>query len=411
MVWTPHLWGFGNRDVTQYIVREGADRATSLKATSAKVLSHPSNTCRPRIWDDIWGIEGSTGITLIEGAWRRALCPAPVNEGLGGIEGLGGPANVSRDSQPEGGQNRQRRARISRDEVNYGQGAPWLDMQRTSRVHWTHQHSLHQQEMREAESFPNPGHTFEVDSDCLAYANNRDNTAPWHMVWSRLHDMGLDREHRLKAWKLLHAALSCGAHKAFLQHVRHGADLQSVLPDAYCSRLGCQQELETLSHMLLLCPAAKRVWEWVRDLFLEAAGGIAPPLTVGVLLGDDQREWQPPQQMQPLWTQVRIATIHRLHEAAVQHRRGVPFTPTSIAAIIMHTLRAAMRRDIDRVDTSITTLAAQVCNSTWLRGRNPIMSAADFQTHWGRAGALYSIFQIDRSTSACQQLSHAASID
>ena len=177
MVWTPHCGALATVRSHSTSSEKGLTGQPALRRLPPKSY-HTRRILVVPGYGLTFGVLKDTGITLIEGAWRRALCPAPVNEGLGGIEGLGGPANVSRDSQPEGGQSRQRRARISRDEVNYGQGAPWLDMHRTSRVHWTHQHSLHQQEMREAESLPNPGHTFEVDSDCLAYANNRDNTAP-----------------------------------------------------------------------------------------------------------------------------------------------------------------------------------------------------------------------------------------
>ena len=33
----------------------------------------------------------------------------------------------------------------------------------------------------------------------------------WAPVWSRLHSLGLNRQHRLTAWRVLHGAIWCGA--------------------------------------------------------------------------------------------------------------------------------------------------------------------------------------------------------
>ena len=109
--------------------------------------------------------------------------------------------------------------------------------------------------------------------------------------------------------------------------------------------------------------------------------------------GGHQRHWQPGAQLQPLWTQLRIATLAALHSARVQRRKGIPTTATSVAARLVHQMRSAMLRDWQRVRgrNSLAALAEGVCCSTWLKGRQPFISLEQFQQHWGEQGALYQV--------------------
>ena len=111
-------------------------------------------------------------------------------------------------------------------------------------------------------------------------------------------------------------------------------------------------------------------------------------------MADDQRRWQPtPSHLQPLWTQLRIATLAAIHAARTQRRQGIPTTATSVAARLVHHMRAAMLRDWQRVCgcSSLAAPADGVCCSTWLRGRQPFMTLQQFQQHWGQPGALCQV--------------------
>ena len=95
--------------------------------------------------------------------------------------------------------------------------------------------------------------------------------------------------------------------------------------------------------------------------------------------------------LQPLWTQLRIATLAAIHSARTQRRKGIPTTATSVAARLVHQIRSAMLRDWQRVRgrNSLAALADGVCCSTWLKGRQPFISLEQFQQRWGEQGALY----------------------
>ena len=162
---------------------------------------------------------------------------------------------------------------------------------------------------------------------------------------------------------------------------------------AACPRPACQGQPETLTHLFLACPSSQRVWLWVSAIWTQLSGSQGPPLSAALLLADDQRAWQPETHLQPLWTQLRIATLAALQSARAQRRRGTPTTATSVAARLVHQMRSAMLKDWQRVrgQNSLAALADGVCCSTWLRGRQPFITLEQFQQHWGQPGALYQL--------------------
>ena len=79
---------------------------------------------------------------------------------------------------------------------------------------------------------------------------------PWQPVWSRLHDMALDRSHRAVAWKT-HGILPCGALLSFaaLRQLDR-ADIQPLIAQAMCPHcLPLSVPAETLTHILLEWPS------------------------------------------------------------------------------------------------------------------------------------------------------------
>ena len=138
-----------------------------------------------------------------------------------------------------------------------------------------------------------------------------------------------------------------------------------------------------------------RVWIWLSAVWVQLSDSPCPPLTAAVLLAGDQRQWSPPSPLQPLWTQLRIATIDTIRAARQQRRRGIPTTATSVAARVVHHMRAALISDWQRTRTAggLASLSSAVCCSAWLRGRQPFLSIAQFEEHRGKPGVLYALPQ------------------
>lgn len=195
------------------------------------------------------------------------------------------------------------------------------------------------------------------------------------------------------AWQILHAAIPCGAHTAYTQLRRtEPSQIDALLDSAMCPHCLPERRPETLSHMLLHCPVAAQIWAWVGQLWAAYSGAAAPPLSAAVLLADDQRDWQPASHSQATWTQLRIATLTAIRNGANSKRTGMPAEPVSIAAVIVASLRSAMRRDWQRVEAAdIASLSSGVCCSTWLRGRRSLLSRQEFTVMWTAHSAFCSV--------------------
>ena len=87
-------------------------------------------------------------------------------------------------------------------------------------------------------------------------------------VWSRLQDMKLDRDHRVLAWRILHASILCGAFRMYLG--------RSPEQDAVCSFLcfSCVPQI----HMFVTCPTARSAWLWVSDVWQQLTGHRPKPV-------------------------------------------------------------------------------------------------------------------------------------
>ena len=362
----PTLWGVGDRPAHELVVREAADRLTSLAAVRAGVVSAPGCPIRPAIWegDVCQGRYGSRTLAATEQTWQQTISTA-----------------LTTAACPTRG--------VSRPGEELSYEASWMSPSGRSRQHWRE---------RQAEGPPPaeapPRGTHRSDTHDACSPPDQAPAAPWSPVWARLHDMALERSHRLLAWQLLHGQLRCGAYRAFID-IRKGVPqpLSAIREAAACPRPGCKGEIETITHMLFACPAATRVWGWVLELWAAVTDLPPPPLALSLLLADDQRQWRPPDGLQELWTQLRLATIFAIHDRAQARRKGRVNNPPSVAAQVVRALRGAIRRDWSRVATEggIQGLSAGVCCSTWLRGRHPLLTMADFARLWGHRNILAQI--------------------
>jgi exonuclease III len=362
----PALWGVGDRPAHELVVREAADRLTALAAVSAGVVSAPGCPIRPAIWegDVTQGRYGSRTLAATEQTWQRTIATA--------LTTLSSPTRgVSRTGE----------------ELMYE--ASWMSPSGRSRQHWRE---------RQADAPPPtaapPRTPHRPDTHDACVLPDSPPTAPWSPVWARLHDLALDRTHRLVAWQLLHGQLRCGAYRAFID-IRRGVSqpVEAIREAAACPRPGCQGVTETITHMMFACPTAVRVWKWVLELWAAVTDLPPPPLALSLLLADDQRQWRPPAGLQELWTQLRLATIFAIHTQAQARRRGRVSNAPSVAALVVGALRGAIHRDWSRVATvgGIQGLAAGVCCSTWLRGRHPLLPMADFVRLWGHRNILVQV--------------------
>ncbi len=87
-------------------------------------------------------------------------------------------------------------------------------------------------------------------------------------------------------WRLLHGKLFVGA---FHRHIHRGTPESHLCPHA-----ACQEQLATLSHVMLSCPVSQAVWHWFAATWSAVTQQPAPPLHADLLLADDRRgPWQP----------------------------------------------------------------------------------------------------------------------
>lgn len=326
------------------------------------MVGHP---IRPAIWegDTTHGRYGSRTLAATEQRWVQEITTA-----LQHTSAPRAPARPGEDLQYQ---------------------ASWMAPSGRSRLHWRD---------RQAEAPPPQAATLAVitrpDTHDAGSSPQPSPAPPWASVWARLQDMALDRSHRLVSWQLLHGTLQCGAYRAALD-IRRGV-VQSpelIRETAACPRPGCHGAHETISHMLFTCTTASRVWSWVLATWGAITDLPAPPLSLPLLLADDQRYWCPPSSLQPLWTQLRLCTLYFLYAQATGRRRGHISNAPTVAARIVGALRGFILRDWCRVtaEGGLQGLTAGVCCSSWLRGRHPLLTEPDFLRLWGHRNILVKL--------------------
>ena len=71
----PALGGFGKSLCTQLVVREAADRLTTLIAARRQLIAQPAQPCRPAIWEDDCEVAelDPRGLRAREIRWCREL--------------------------------------------------------------------------------------------------------------------------------------------------------------------------------------------------------------------------------------------------------------------------------------------------------------------------------------------------
>ena len=212
-------------------------------------------------------------------------------------------------------------------------------------------------------------------SDCVDYCAPPSDTAPsWAPVWRRLHTSGIQRQHRVIIWKLMHGALQS---RAYMAYVALRARPRDATPPFCFTHPGCDDIPDTITHQIFHCPVATRSLLWLTAI----CGKPSHPAQCR------QRLRVKPHAHQGLWQRLRVTTLYAIWNASKLARGGQPQTTAGIAAFVMHTLTKAIRQDWCRVQAEQSgglpaLTAGQISTSEWLRGRTVLMDKSQFEDLW-----------------------------
>jgi hypothetical protein len=157
--------------------------------------------------------------------------------------------------------------------------------------------------------------------------------------------------------------------------------LGSPAPESY--------HIETLTHLFVQCPVAVAVWSWFARVWSRVQPDAAVDFSSArILLLDDSTVWQPPQPLRQLWAYMRLLMLESIWVVRCASN-GRPFTSTAIIIRFRAALQQQLSQDWLRTQGDIR-LDCGVPMS-WLRGRDPVMSAAKFEARWQRQGLLYTV--------------------
>lgn len=147
---------------------------------------------------------------------------------------------------------------------------------------------------------------------------------------------------------------------------------------------------ETISHALLLCPAAAPAIAWMRAVWAAVAGVDVDlvPSDAGVLLADDLAGWPDAPASKSalrLWTRLRVATLGSIWQARCERDAGGLHPGVSLASraasLALGSLLEAIRRDWSRIVGAAPAPLPSMC-AAWLRGFDSSITLAAFKQQW-----------------------------
>ena len=220
-------------------------------------------------------------------------------------------------------------------------------------------------------------------------------------VWSVLAAVPVDRVVRFTVWRAMHAALPCGAHRL------HAAAADAAVDPASVACPCCPGVLQTLSHLLVVCPVARSVWHWVWGLWSRVGGPTPPAPSVDLCVVADPAVWQPPAALATLWHALRCLTLQALWSTASAPRGadGPPVAPAAarVVAVLVASVRTHALRDWTRV-VSDPRLCMPGTYSSWFRGRDARMSREDFAARWCAGGVICGVGPLERGPPGAPSL-------
>lgn len=150
-----------------------------------------------------------------------------------------------------------------------------------------------------------------------------------------------------------------------------------------------QYQLESLSHLFVACPSVRGAWQWFAAVWeqVQPASG----LDCGdfrTLLLDDSSVWQPPKELQQLWTHLRLLMLESIWVVRGA-AEGRPYSSGQVVARFRIALQQQLRRDWARTQGDIRVDSG--VPMSWLRGRSPVIQPERFVAKWRPAGLLYTM--------------------
>lgn len=369
----PVVWGHGSVPLCSFTVKAATQRCIQLRAARLAPRWFAIGAgCRPALWslpsDEAGPAAAATGLQAVELRWassydRRRLAEeqprtrraAEFEVDLLPCQRPGKRTRLSVHARLAARQ-QQQAAPVAEQAAGHGAGQP-----------------------------PQQGPSYPLQDDVLDAAATTPRDAErqaQRAFWERLRRADLPRDQYGLAYRIAHGSLYVGG---FLCHI-------SMLPPAAacCLHPTCDQ-LETLSHAFVTCPAVASAATWLCDLFAAVSGRPPPPATPQVLLADEPSVWQPhSSSLQFLWTNLRLAylaSVWRLRcERSLTHR---PFDARAVTLAVVRVLRSAILRDWTRATRDLTRLDASYCE--WFRGQDPSLSMEEFGSRWSFGGVLCSV--------------------
>lgn len=101
------------------------------------------------------------------------------------------------------------------------------------------------------------------------------------------------------------------------------------------------------------------------------------------MLLDDGSVWQPPKELQQLWTHLRLLMLESIWSVRCGSS-GRPYSSTQVVSRFLSVLRQQIQQDWVRTSGDIRIDSGVPLS--WLRGRSPVLSIRRFVSTWGVAG-------------------------
>ena len=200
-------------------------------------------------------------------------------------------------------------------------------------------------------------------------------------VWGRLLDPALQVAHRVVAWQVLHGQLMVGAFKFY---VAPHLSTPAAACCAACRAAGRPDQLETLTHVFMECPAVAPALDWLLNVYQSLTGEVAPrdPL---ILLADAAWHWRPAHPA--MWRRLRVAFLGCAW--ALRCDQGAGLQARSIAVAVVDALTRGVQRDWRRTLGNVRAEAAGIVPTVWFRGRPPDLALPAFHKLWPSPGAWF----------------------
>jgi hypothetical protein len=106
------------------------------------------------------------------------------------------------------------------------------------------------------------------------------------------------------------------------------------------------------------------------------------------LLLDDSSVWQPPLELQQLWTHLRLLMLESIWVVRCA-ADGSPYSSGQVVARFRAALQQQLKQDWARTQGDIRVDSG--VPMSWLRGRSPVILPERFVAKWRPAGLLYTV--------------------